>query len=159
MNHYRQSETKYIKAYHFEIPNVCEETQLEEGVSYENYGFRVIHVSELFPFGLDMEKGDLFLGKKKVLGYAKDCDRYPDLKGCVPTMYVMRDRETRRFICGFDLLPDGKCWFGGLNERETKNGEMFRSRDFFTLESAIDQIDRVIAKEWDFFLEEPMFIG
>lgn len=158
MNHYLSSKTKYITAYHFEIVNVCEESQ-EESVSYDNFGFRVIHDTELYPFGLNMYKGDLFLGKKKVLGYAEDCLRYPDLAGYVPTLYVIRDRETRRFICGFDLLPNGRCWFGGLNERETKNGEMFRAREFYTLESAIDQIDRVIAKEWDFFLEEPMFIG
>lgn len=109
--------------------------------------------------------GDLYLGSKLVVDYKDMCESYPALKvgDCIPSLYVIRFAVNKdkgidyaRFVCGFDLLSDGRIWCGHLKTEYGCSKPLESSECFFAdMDKAVAHIDKILGvNNWNFFMEE-----
>lgn len=97
---------------------------------------------------LDVDNNTISICGMVVGDYGIYCERFEDLCGKIPTYYVIRDRETKRFICGFDLLENGGSWVG-MDSRIT----------FDSVDKGIEYLVNRLGDTFDIFMEEEMLIS
>lgn len=112
--------------------------------------------------------GDLHFGNKVVVDYKDMCENYPSLTmvgDCIPSLYVIRFAVNKdkgidyaRFVCGFDLLSDGRIWCGHLKTEYGCSKPLESSECFFAdMDKAVAHIDKILGvNNWNFFMEEPI---
>ena len=109
--------------------------------------------------------GDLHFGNKVVVDYKDMCENYPALDNgdILPKWYVIRRAVNKvkgidfaRFVCGFDLLDDGRIWCGHLRTEYGCSKPLESSECFFAdMDKAVAHIDNILGVgNWNFFMEE-----
>lgn len=94
---------------HIEI--VTEVYQLEDDYA-EAFGYKCFKSHKLATID---KQGELFLGNERVIDYKKE----PKIENLIPIWYCVREKDGG-FICGLDLLKDGRVWQGKTNEKHDK---------------------------------------
>lgn len=128
-------------------------------VQVEKYGFRVLPKDYCNPSVVIDDLGQLFIGGKEVLDYWDVVVGHKGMEGRVPRLYTIRihNGDFLGFVCGFDLLEDGRCWYGGLTRYDTKDrSDNYNPRYFDSIEEGILFIDSIIKEGWVLTLEEAM---
>lgn len=110
----------------------------EDGYS-DAYGYRVFDSHPL----ASLTDDGLFLGKYDITDY--------DLivfKSKIPCLYVIwEDNSTRSFVCGLDLMDDGRVWVG-----------IGRDSYFNTVEEAMEFVEKHEGVSCHIRIEEEMHI-
>lgn len=138
---------------HAEICECC-------GRSYgDDYGIKVFADNDLAPDGVKFIDGELYIGNKIVRGYAERCGYHKELAQQIPTLYTIRffDGKYPRFVSGFDLMEEGLCYYNGLSNYNTQDGNGDNARCFDSVQEAFDHItSRMGHSDWEIHLEEPL---
>ena len=112
------------------------------------YGFNVLPLDyTCSSVVLDVENNSISICGRVVVDYGSYCETYESLCGKIPSYYILRDRESKRFICGFDLLENGGSWVG-MGSRIT----------FDSVDKGIEYLVNELGDTFDIFMEEEMLI-
>jgi hypothetical protein len=121
------------------ITSVYNEDRGEWGIEEEAYGYCVY---DSHPLAIVYE-GELSLGNRKISEYSADL-----LQGKIPVWYCLREwsvsMEYWSFVCGMDLLKNGKVWVG-INDST-----------FDTIEEAIAFVENEKGTICKVFMEDEM---
>jgi len=93
-----------------------------------------------------MNDNKLFLGECEVTDYQNWVDMFSSLSNQIPRYYVIRKIDGE-FICGFDLMNNGRAW-EGLSRTESNNVEI-----------ALGFLRCQLGTDFYICLEEPMRIN
>lgn len=123
-------------------------TQLDELYTL-TYGFNVLPKEyTCSSVVLDIDSNSISICGRVVVDYGRYCERYKVLCGKIPSYYVIRDRESKQFICGFDLLENGGSWVG-----------MESRIEFDSVDKGIEYLVNQLGDTFDIFMEEEMLIS
>jgi len=121
------------------ITTTYENDRGEWGIEEEAYGYCVYNFHPL----ATLYESELYLGHRKISEYNADL-----LQGKIPVWYCLREwsvsMEYWSFVCGMDLLKNGKVWVG------------IKDSTFDTIEEAVIFVEKEKGITCKVFMEDEM---